>query len=253
MNTEQEYQAFLKEVGGRIGDWLDAHYPTRKEAAIAMNTNEPTISAIVSGARPFGPKMKKNFEAIGGNVTSVLTGISIEELERRKDQAYRVKEDAAHHPSDEESPFYSEIKNIPLIGKIAASPDGKEYFEDFPEGLSIPYRKGNYFSLLIENDSLINAPDGEHSFELYPNDVCIFELFKQPSNGDIIAVHLKNNKRLVKILKHKSNVDLELISANKFRNYPSVKIKKDEIATYGILVGKQKLTKSEMRKLGINQ
>jgi hypothetical protein len=30
---------------------------------------------------------------------------------------------------------------IPLNGKIVATPNGEEYFEDFPEGLTIPWGK----------------------------------------------------------------------------------------------------------------
>jgi hypothetical protein len=73
----------LKEMGKRIGDWIDSKYPTRREAAIAMKTSEQNLSGIIAGIRPFGPKMKKNFEAIGGNVVSVITGISVEELANR--------------------------------------------------------------------------------------------------------------------------------------------------------------------------
>jgi hypothetical protein len=56
---------------------------------------------------------------------------------------------------------------------------------------------------------------------------------------------------MVKILKHKNPEEVELASANKFRNYPSIPVKKDENATYGVFAGKVKLTRGEMKARGI--
>jgi len=105
---------------------------------------------------------------------------------------------------------------------------------------------------VVENDSLTNAMEGDHSTEIYSGDVCIIQLNRQPKNGDIVAVHLKqSNQRMVKILEHKNADEVELASANKFRNYPSVTLKKDEIAAFGVFAGKIKLTRGEMRGRGI--
>lgn len=125
---------------------------------------------------------------------------------------------------------------IPFLGKITATPDGKEYFDDaINEGAGVPFFKGNYFALEVENDSMINAIP----VEIYPGDICIFELGRQPKNGDIVAVQFKQtNERTVKILKHVSRDEVELISANKYRNYPSRRVRKNIIATFGIFVTK---------------
>jgi hypothetical protein len=92
--------------------------------------------------------------------------------------------------------------------------------------------------VVVENDSLVNATEGDHSTEIYLGDVCIFSI-KQ------------SHQRMVKILRHKSADEVELASENKFRNYPSVHIKKDETATFGVFAGKIKLTRGEMRGRGI--
>ena len=56
---------------------------------------------------------------------------------------------------------------------------------------------------------------------------------------------------MVKILRHKDRDEIELASANKFRNYPSVELKKNRIASWGVFVTKLKLTGGELKRLGI--
>ena len=63
------------EIGSRIAVFLDSKYGTRREAAAAMDMEETHLSQLCAGKLPFGPKMKRRFEAVGGNVTHALTGI----------------------------------------------------------------------------------------------------------------------------------------------------------------------------------
>jgi SOS-response transcriptional repressor LexA len=140
------------------------------------------------------------------------------------------------------------IAMIPFLGKIVASPDGKEVLDDSAANdARVPYYPGNYFALEIESDSMIHAEP-----EIYPGDICIFESGRQPKNGDIVAVQfVQNHRRMVKIFHQISGTEVELRSANRFRSYFSVKFKKDEIASYGILVAKLKLLDEEKKRLGI--
>lgn len=134
-------------------------------------------------------------------------------------------------------------------GRIVASPDGKEYFDhsEISEGAGVPYRKGNFFSLEVESNSLMTA----EPIPIMPGDICIFESGVQPSNGEIVAVHLKNNKRMVKIIKHLNRDEVELCSANRFQNYPSIKIKKQDIASFGVFRSKLQLTEKEKKFFGL--
>jgi SOS-response transcriptional repressor LexA len=198
--------------------------------ADAIGITPQSLNQYLKGTVSVGVRLQGKLRAIGCDVEWLMTGKKV----------------------DEQEPGPFDVGAVPLIGKIVATPAGKEYFEDFPAGLTIPWAKGNYFALVIENDSLINAPDADHSTELYPGDICIFLVGRQPKTGDIVAVQLKqSNARMVKILKHRSADEIELASANKFRNYPSTIIQKDEVATFGVFAGKVKLSRGEMKKRGI--
>lgn len=202
----------------------------QKRFADALEMSPQALSNYLAGRVIPGNAVQAKLRALGCDIELLMTGTKRE--------------------SKSESLF--EIGLAPLIGKIVATPEGKQYFEDFAVGLTVPYAKGNYFALLVENDSLINAPDGPHSMEVYPGDICIFEAIRQPRDGDIVALELTQSRgRMVKILKHKSRDEVELASANKFRNYPSVMVRKDEVVSWGVLVSKYKPTAGELKRLGI--
>jgi SOS-response transcriptional repressor LexA len=210
----------------------DGHGWQRKFAA-ALGIAPQTVNAYLTGVRQPGNDMQARLRAMGCDIGWLMYG-----------------EEKGNEGKEKPEPFA--VGAIPLIGKIVASPNGKEYFEDSPEGLTIPWAKGNYFALVVEGDSLINAPEGHGSTELYPGDICVFLLGLQPKTGDIVCVQMKQSTiRMVKILKHKSAEEVELASANKFRNYPSVIVKKDQIAAFGVFAGKVKLTKRESNGRGL--
>jgi SOS-response transcriptional repressor LexA len=219
-------------VGDRLREWGVQRYGSVSAFAEALGIVSEGLSPYLNNKRPVGGIIQGKLRKLGAPVEWIMTG--------RKSEAKT------------ESLF--DIGMAPLVGKIVATPEGKQYFEDFPAGLSVPYAKGNYFALLVENDSLINAPDGPHSMEVYPGDICIFEASRQPRDGDIVAVELSQSRgRMVKILKHKNRDEIELASANKFRNYPSVMVRKDEVASWGVLVSKYKPTVGELKRLGVKE
>jgi SOS-response transcriptional repressor LexA len=143
------------------------------------------------------------------------------------------------------------LGTVPFLGRTAANPIGKKSFEESEDQRPIPFFEGNFFALIVEGDSLINAPSGDHSFEIYPGDIVIFQAGMQPTNGDIVAVQLKDNRRMVKILKHLSRDEVDLQSPNKFRNYPAILVKKSQIARFGVLAGRVTLSAGDRRRLGI--
>lgn len=149
---------------------------------------------------------------------------------------------------DKRKKFGGEAKElvlIPFLGRIVASPEGKEYFEDIKTSIGIPFFPGNFFSLEIESDSMIEA-------DIHPGDICVFEPYKQPRNGDIVAIQLRqNNNRMVKVLMHISADEIELQSANRFRNYPAIRLKKEEVSSYGIFIVKMKMPDNVKQRFGI--
>jgi hypothetical protein len=224
----------LNSIGTRIVEWGQSRYGSDRgwltRCAADLEMDPSSLQKYIRNERRPGVDFQAKLRALGCDIEWLMTG--------------KKREEDGHAVLD--------IGAIPLIGKITANPQGKLYFEDFPEGLTIPWVKGDYIALVVENDSLINAPEGDHSTEIYPGDVCIFQLNRQPRTGDIVAVQRKQSHELmVKILKHKSADEIELASANKFRNYPSLHIKKEEIATSGVFAGKIKLARAEMKGRGI--
>jgi SOS-response transcriptional repressor LexA len=211
-----------KTIGDRLKQFGEK-YTTLSDYAEALGMSYENLYQYLSGKAKPGFKIQERLRALGCDIEWLMTGKT----------------------NDGRQPL---ISMAPYLGKIIAGPDGKEYFDTsgIPDHLGIPFAPGNFFALEIESDSLINA----EPIPIYPGDFCVFEYNRQPKNGDVIAVHLKNNKRLVKIARHISHDDVELCSANKFRNYPAVRIKKSEIAGFGILVTRMQLTDDAKRRLG---
>jgi len=203
---------------------------TQQELSDRTGISRPNISNYERGA-PIGPGLQKKL--------AQALGVGIGEL------------------FDEMRPMAMEsdrqLVGVPFLGRIVASPDGKEYFDgDVPEGATVPFFKnhGSFFALEVENDSLINAQPEE----IYPGDICIFDSNRQPRNGDIVAVQfIQNNQRTVKLLFHNGTNEIELRSANKFRNYPSLRVRKDEVNSFGVYVGKIKISDDMKRQYGLRR
>ena len=144
---------------------------------------------------------------------------------------------------------------VPFLGKIAATPDGKLYFddEDIPKGASVPFFRndhGQLFALEVENDSLIHAEPEE----IYPGDICIFSKDEHPKDGNLVAVQLRqNNDRMVKIFRLVSKREVDLCSANRFREYPPRRVRREEIASLAVYVGKITISEERKRRYGLRR
>lgn len=202
--------------------------------ARALRISPALLSHYLSGRSKPGNKLQQKLRDLGCDINWLMTGES----------AYPVIK--------EPSLPYGQVTGwAPFLGRIRATPEGKEYFDNshIPKGAGVPFFNNQCFTLEIEGDSLINA----EPIPIYPGDICVFETGRQPKNGDIVAVQLRDNRRMVKIMRHLSKAEIELRSANKFRNYPSVKLKKSDVASYGILVTKLQLTEDAKRRFGLTK
>lgn len=211
-DTAQRLRQFMEEAG----------YHTEAEFAAALGMSYENLYQYLAGKAKPGNRLQERLRGLGADVEWLMTGVKI--------------------PGKAVTGF------APFLGKIAATPQGKEYFEEF-DGASagIPFLRGSFFCLEIENDSLISAEPKP----IYPGDICVFEANRQPKDGDIVAIHFRNNQRTVKIVKHLSRDIIELRSANKFRNYLAVKVKKTDIASYGVFVMKVDMDERMKRRFGI--
>lgn len=138
----------------------------------------------------------------------------------------------------------------PLMGRIAMTPEGKELYDmkQIPIGAGIPFFAGNFFCLEVANDSLINADP-----PVYPGEICIFEAKRQPKKGEIAAVHLAGDRRIVKVLTHASRSELTLNAANNFREFPEITVKKSALLGIGAFVMKLQLTDDAKRRFGLKE
>lgn len=141
-----------------------------------------------------------------------------------------------------------EGSTAPLLGRIVISPEGEEVTETvgIPVTAGVPFFKGNFFCLEIGNDSMIDADP-----PIFPGDLCIFEAERKPKKGAIVALHCADNRRIVKILTHASRTELTLSAANKFRQFPGMKIKKSTLLGTGTFVMKLQLSDEAKRRFGL--
>jgi SOS-response transcriptional repressor LexA len=228
-----------REILRRLIEWahskVGSEWGWKSRLAIVLETTPQEVNRVLSGRFSIGPGTRERLAKAGADVEWIMTGKSVKDAASANDRLIR-------------GPF----AEIPVIGKVLATPEGKQYFEDLPEGVSVPYFKGPYFALVVENDSLIHAPEGERSMPLYPNDIVLFDPTRQPRNGDIVAIQLKQtHDRMVKVLKHRGRDEVELLSFNTFRNYPSIVKPKEMIASFGVFVTVIKPSRAELRRLGL--
>lgn len=228
------------QIARRLKEWaglkVGPEWGWQKRIADLLGMTPQQINNLLAGRKPVGPAIRERLVKAGADVDWIMSGRRVEPGAREPVSGYHS------------GPFME----VPVIGKVLATPDGKQYFEDLREGVTVPYFKGPYFALVVENDSLIHAPDDERSMPIYPDDIVLFDSQRQPKNGDIVAVQMKqSNERMIKVLHHKNRDEVELRSFNTFRNYPSVTVKKHTIASFGVFVTVLKLSRAERRRLGL--
>jgi SOS-response transcriptional repressor LexA len=212
------------QIGERLRQFGEQRYPTLVDFAEALGISSESLHQYLAGKSKPGNKLQTRLRSVGCDIEWLMTGSG-------------------------EPPEIPMSGWAPFRGRVYANPDGKEYFDtdNIPEDAGLPSPIGNFFCLEIDNDSLINA----EPIPIYPGDLCIFEHNRQPKNGDIVAVQFFNGRRTIKIFKHRDKDTALLISANKFRNYPSKEIKKSDIKSFGIFVERRQMTDEQKRRYGI--
>lgn len=229
------------EIANRLREYAISKFGSLKGLADALGKTSQYMNIYYSGINSPGAKLRKELERLGCDTDWLMTG---------REERSAVREQGGVY-----SAGLGTIAIVPFLGRVAATPEGKQYFddEDVPPGAGVPFFKDNgngLFALEVENDSLINAQPEE----IYPGDICIFNGHEQPKEGDIVAVQLvQSNDRMVKIFHRLNKTEIELRSANKFRNYPNVKLRRSEVATFGVYVGKIKLTEERKRRYGLRR
>ena len=143
----------------------------------------------------------------------------------------------------------SQGKGARFIGRMRVTLDGKETLDSkgFRPGAGVPFFMDTCFSLEVDGDLLVDA----EPIAIQPGSICVFEEGKQPRLGSVVAVRLKDGRRLVRVVSRSSKVAMGLSAANKYRDYPDVKIKKSEIAEMGVLAGKIELSEEMKRRFGL--
>jgi len=157
----------LREIAHRFGG------PSALAEKLQISPQQ--LNDYLTGRRTPGNKMQDRLRTLGCDIEWLMMGT--------RSGASKTREPSASYIAE------IPMAIVPFLGKIVASPDGKEYFDgDVPTGAGVPFFNGNFFALEVENDSLINAP-----VEIYPGDICIFEAGRQPKSGEIVAVQFKQD------------------------------------------------------------
>lgn len=204
---------------------------------------QPSLSGYLTGKRRPGVDVQNKLRVLGCDIEWLMTGEG-RAPSNVKVTDKRVVQERVGRPVP--MPGFA-----PFLGRIRATPDGKEYFDNdgIPKGAGVHWFNNNAFCLEIDGDSLISA----EPVPIRPGDICVFEMGRQPRNGEVVAVQLKDNRRLVKVLKHLSKDEIELRSANEYKEYPPVRVKKSQIAAFGILVTKMQFPNSQKQRFGLTQ
>lgn len=218
-------------IGDRLKKVAIERFGSVAGMARALGVKQQELDYYAANRSKPGPKWQERLRKAGIDIEWLMTGIT-PNLPR------------------ETAP----IVMVPFLGKIAATPEGKLYFDDeVPRGATVPFFRTNHgelFALEVENDSLVHAQPEE----IHPGDICIFCKDEQPKDGEVVAVQLKqNNDRMVKIYKRISKRDIELLSANRFRNYLPRKVGRDEIASLAVYVGKITISEERKRRYGLRR
>lgn len=138
----------------------------------------------------------------------------------------------------------------PLMGRVVLTPDGKEIAEvrGISAGAGVPCFTENCFSLEIGNDSMIDAEP-----PLFPGDICIFETGRKPKKGAIAALQLRDGQRMIKMITGITGSSFTLTAANRYRQFPSVTIKRRDVRSMGLFVMKVQLTEEVKRRFGLKE
>lgn len=128
-----------------------------------------------------------------------------------------------------EQALHNSSAQIPLYGKIAAGLP-IEALANENETISVPFdmvASGNYYALLIEGDSMIDAG-------IMDGDTAIIRKQSYADNGKIVVALIDNNEATLKVLKKENNL-ICLHPCNK--EYKIQTYSPDRVKIQGILSG----------------
>jgi hypothetical protein len=231
-NSRRHYVRRTSEIHKRLRKWGLEEFGSLVGFARALGITQQTLNDYTSGRILPGNKMQSRLRSLGCDIEWLMTGPSPQILNKE--------------PGSKGGTSVGWAK---FEGWVKTSIDGHDKWEHgrIREGAGVPYRRGSFFCLEIENDTLLSA----EPTPILPGDICIFEAERHPKNGEIVAVRLKKGKFLVRVMKHLSQSEVELDSANKYRSYPSIRIKKSDIEKVGVLKSVLQLTSGEKKFFGI--
>jgi hypothetical protein len=220
------------EISKRLKKWGVEEFGSLVSFARALGISQQSLHDYTSGRTRPGNTMQSRLRDLGCDVEWMMTGSSAGAAVRR---ALRQKS--------------MPVGWAKFEGRVVTAMDGKDELQrkGVTEKAGVPYRRGSFFCLEIVGDGLLTAVP----LPVYPGDVCIFESERQPKNGDIVAARLKRSRLVVRVVNHVSAHEVEFSTANKYRNYPSIRVKKSEIEQIGVLKSIMQLTGEEKKFFGI--
>jgi transcriptional regulator with XRE-family HTH domain len=225
-------------IGQRLRKFGLERYGSIKEFAKAMRMSPPGVQQYLADKREPGTPVLQRLIRLGCDVEWLMTGKGmpgqVAGVVREQGEAY----EAGSHE-----------KGARFIGRMRANLDGKETIDSkgIRPGAAVPFFMDTCFSLEVDGDFLVDA----EPIAIQPGSICVFEEGKQPRLGSVVAVRLKDGRRLMRVVSKISKTTLELGAANKYRDYPDVKVKKSEIAEMGVLAGKIELSEEMKKRFGL--
>jgi transcriptional regulator with XRE-family HTH domain len=225
-------------IGQRLRKFGLERYGSIKEFAKAMQMSPPGLQQYLADKREPGTPVLQRLIRVGCDVEWLMTGKAI-----AGQATGAVREEGEVYKAG------SQGKGARFIGRMRVTLDGKETLDSkgFRPGAGVPFFMDTCFSLEVDGDLLVDA----EPIAIQPGSICVFEEGKQPRLGSVVAVRLKDGRRLVRVVSRSSKVAMGLSAANKYRDYPDVKIKKSEIAEMGVLAGKIELSEEMKRRFGL--
>ncbi|MBM3300829.1 MAG: LexA family transcriptional regulator [Deltaproteobacteria bacterium] len=222
-------------IGERLREFGLEKFSSIKEFAKAMKMSPPSLQQYLSDRREPGTPVLQKLIKLGCDVEWLMTGKSKPAegsgLIREQDLGYEARQGG---------------KGARFDGRVRVALDGKESFDSkgIRPGAAVPFFTDGCFSLEVDGDILVDS----EPIAIQPGSICVFEEGRVPKRGDVVAVRLKDSRRLVRVVMKVSTRTMELGAANKYRDYPAVKVKKSEIAETGVLVGKLELAEEMKRR-----
>lgn len=220
------------EISKRLKKWGLEEFGSLASFARALGISQQSLHDYTGGRTRPGNTMQSRLRELGCDVEWLMTGSSAGAALRR---TLRQKS--------------MPVGWAKFEGRVVTALDGKEELQrkGVSDRAGVPYRRGSFFCLEIVGDNLLSAVP----LPVYPGDICIFESERHPKNGDIVAAQLKRSRLVVRVVNHVSAREVELSAANKYRNYPSIRVKKSDIEHIGVLKSIMQLTSEEKKFFGI--